>query len=978
MRNRATARPRMTRSLKAAWLVAGGLGLAPPALAQADCRLDSGGALPSQARNVLLLDTSASMVGQGDGRADIFRSVKASALNFLEASGAPARIVTFDQGLRAERAFAPGDRAALRAYLSALPADGRNTWLYRSLGAALGKLPRDPGAATTVYVVTDGRDNDPATRYTIGAALRAFEGSRGPFDKLYYVALGTTVPPEVQASFARTEYARALALPLGQAPRLGSGNLAPALLDIGPDRPASLAASAAPQLDTSRFQAAGADLSVATEGGQAVTRLQGTDQLPAGTLALLCSQQAGRTERTLLRYRPAAAVVQVTPPATDSAANPAASGASTVAPATAASGASVPAQTDQPQNQLQSAPGQSTPGQSGQLTLLNPEVDRGLRRGQSVTYRYRVTGGSLAVRGLDTPSGLQASLEGAAPGEVLQDGKEFGVRVTNQSLDDGRVGAPNLRLASGEDLTLPAVQARRGGGGGALWWLLLVPLAGLAWWLLGRRRGAAAPPAAWLERARGLSVDRGELILHGEGSEQARRPLQDGVNDLGARFGAPSLAGLLVERSGDGARLLALPAALRLIERGRPLAVGDPLRPGLLYNLMPAAGKAASAAEPVAAPVPVPVPLDEPAVVEAPTPAVGRDDVSSAPVVEPVPAEPVAVEPTPAPAVEPVAVEPVVVEPITVEPTVVEPVAEPAPTEPISVEPVVVEPAQAVVIAPVAQPAPLEVAEAPSLEPEAAPTDFSNLTGDIASLGILGGVGGLGVPRELDRRGEEVILRGEEGEQAEALPEGDSDLGEAFGVPAMRGLALRREGERLSLSGLPAGFGLRAGDQALRPGDELPQGLLTLSVPGALHAAISRLRSALGQQVDTRDAGVDLSGANAEIDLDLLFGGDVAPVHSAVNGANPPGLRLIRDGLTLAPLHPTQDGELDLGQHYGLPALAGLRLGLLGRQARLLNVPDGVNLSQLGHSLQVGDELASGGRFDLRAPGLSGETHLEW
>ncbi|MDL2345924.1 vWA domain-containing protein, partial [Deinococcus sp. MIMF12] len=190
----------------------------PAALPLEQCRLPGppmpadaatfAASLPTRTRVVFVLDTSGSMRGIGDGQADIFNRVKA-AVNAYVRSERPDRVelLTFDQGLRSRRGYSfPADRARWNTDLAALRADGRNTYLYRSLGEGLAPL-RAGGYVTTVLVLTDGTDNDPAGSWTAARALAAFQG-RGRLDTLHYVALGTPLPADAGAALRASGYAR--------------------------------------------------------------------------------------------------------------------------------------------------------------------------------------------------------------------------------------------------------------------------------------------------------------------------------------------------------------------------------------------------------------------------------------------------------------------------------------------------------------------------------------------------------------------------------------------------------------------------------------------------------------------------------------------------------------------------------------------------------------------------------------------------
>ncbi|MCD0162875.1 VWA domain-containing protein, partial [Deinococcus sp. 6YEL10] len=188
----------------------------PPQVAPAQpvCALPDG-PLPTRTRAVIVLDTSGSMRGLGDGRADIFEQVKASVARYVQVrTPDDLTLITFDGGLRTRRTFSdPARNPNWTAALTATRADGNNTYLYRSLRAALTPLTRQPDTLTTVFVLTDGIDNDSAA--PAGAAQAALDAftARGPLDRLHYVALGTDIPAAARAALEGSDYASGLTLP---------------------------------------------------------------------------------------------------------------------------------------------------------------------------------------------------------------------------------------------------------------------------------------------------------------------------------------------------------------------------------------------------------------------------------------------------------------------------------------------------------------------------------------------------------------------------------------------------------------------------------------------------------------------------------------------------------------------------------------------------------------------------------------------
>lgn len=870
-----------------------------------ECRLPSG-PLPSEARTVFLLDTSAAP----QAPADSFEAVKAAVARALASQQLPGRVelVGYDQGAHTIEDFRwPQDRAGLDAALAALKEGGAQAWPSRSLEKVLSGLRHRPESATTVYLLAHAADSDPQAGSSLARALSAFEAKRGPFDRLYYLALGSPIPPAARAALAKSGYASGLELPAGQVPDLSAaGPTLPALIEVGPG--VTPLAAGQYQLDARAADAAGARL---TLDGPRLS-LSGAASLPENSTALLCRQDAGGTQRALLRLRAGADVAAAPRPSAGGSQNPApglalltdvggelrlrpggsldlsyqlggpatqgatlsfpdlpagvtallngqdaAQGLSlhggeratlTLREAGAVGGA--PSLTVVPYVNGQSADSASAlvllgeaqaadAAGSPSLKLLTPGASGTLSPGQSVTWRYRVDGGPATIQALRSPPGTRASLSGARIGTPIPAGGEFAVSIVNDHLE-GAGGTPQVQLTSGRSYDLPAVQPARRGGGLGWWWLLvLLALGGALAYALTRRR-PARPQAAQAFSPRALSVEEGQLVLHGEGGSRQVTALGTEPLDVGAALNLPDLDGLKLERDGAGTRLVGLPPGLRLTERGRTLAVGDTLSPHLVYAF--ASGVAASGylagahtvAPPQVRPVP-PGPRPSPAAEAPAAPPPLVDDHFS-------PAEPPAPQPQETAPLEPQEAASVLV-------------VSPLPT------PIAETPAPAVPVEEAAEPA-----------PAAQGTDFGQLSQDIASLGILGGVGGLGVPREMHLDGEQLVLRGDEGEEPQELPEGHTDLGEAFNIPAMQGLAVEREGEVVRLSGLPHGFRLWVDEVPLGTGAVLPLGTLRLEVPPSLRATVDRVREALGQEVDTRDAGIDLSDIENAINLDRLFG----------------------------------------------------------------------------------------------------------
>ncbi|CAM4301714.1 vWA domain-containing protein [Deinococcus marmoris] len=606
----------------------------PPPAPPAACALTDG-PLPTRTRAVFVLDTSGSMRGIGDGRADIFGRVRAE-INRYVRQARPDRVelLTFDAGLRTRRGFdRPAGTPEWNTALRRLKADGSNTYLYRSLRAALEPLTGGEQYVTTVFVLTDGIDNDSLRPFTAAQALAAF-AERGPFDRLHYLALGTRIPADARRALTASDYASGRTVPLEQVPRLGGPGLGSGLRRV-----TSLAAVRVPFEDGTRVRLSAPGslgLTLAPDvvrGGK--VRLSARGNVPYGAAALLCADApsvpgsvAARPQQVLLRL-------------------------DTTAP----------------------------------VTLLNPGADRELARGEETVLRYRAVSGvrldDLTVG--DLPPGLSAVVS-RIPGS-----REFAVRLINTDLTAGQAVTPLLTLSGNAEVTLPAVMGRAGGRapyaaapvssrtspqpsqttrptqptpppqnqrnrdqqeragnwaaliGGLEWLRALVLLAlagGAALWLLARRRGRAGGvwqplggsmpgKSAAGQVARGGSALRGSAavasarlrpVLRPQAAPQNEPPAVEGIEysggrvlalvaaggeitpvpiplggpfDLGQLASVPHLSGLRAEQHRDGLKILRVPADLEVSQGARLIEAGDVVRPGTLLGV--AVGRAGRA-----------------------------------------------------------------------------------------------------------------------------------------------------------------------------------------------------------------------------------------------------------------------------------------------------------------------------------------------------------------------------------------------
>ncbi|UBV43335.1 VWA domain-containing protein [Deinococcus taeanensis] len=512
--------------------------------------------LPTRTRAVFVLDTSGSMRGIGDGRADIFSRVKTQ-LNTYVREVKPDRVdlVTFDAGLRTRRTFErPAGSAAWNAALGALTANGSNTHLYRSLRDALRPLSASNGDVTQVFVLTDGIDNDTRAQgqaVTATDALNAFTG-RGPLDRLTYIALGTDIPAEARAALQASTYASGLTLPVGAVPNLNGPGLEGGLRAVnGTTLPSPFPA--------------GTPLTLGVTPDSAGLRLNP----PAPHSPLRFSLPAGR--------RPGAAALLCAPPVT---------GERWTAP--------------RARHVLLRLTGQP-------LTWLNPGADRRVQGGEDVTLRLR------AAPGLNP---AQATLDGVPPGVTARvdappGARDFTVRLRATRPQPDLAFTPALTFPGVGRVALPTLTGQPGGhtdpGAGTtrsatrpppgstappVWpWAVLLPLSALAWAFV-RRRAApvparAAPVRPFLPGVEGLEYreDRTLHLVTATGEIAGVPTPLGGPFDLGQMARVPHLSGLRAEQHRDGLRVLRVPPDLEVSQGARLIAPGDVIRPGTLLGV---------------------------------------------------------------------------------------------------------------------------------------------------------------------------------------------------------------------------------------------------------------------------------------------------------------------------------------------------------------------------------------------------------
>lgn len=551
------------------------LGLVPSGLSQttsgparsdaAACALPAG-PLPTRTRAVFVLDTSGSMQGLGDGKAVIFGRVTAAISTYVRATR-PDRVelLTFDAGVRSRQSFeAPAGTARWNAALAALKADGSNTHLYRSVHAALSPLTGAGTYLTTVFVLTDGIDNDPQQSVTPDRALAAFAG-RGPLDRLHYVALGTGIPAAARRALEASGYADGVTLPVGTSPdlvRTGTGGGLLTVTDTA-GLPVPFLSGTALQLGTGPASAPVRLATPTVQGGRVRLTLAGN--VPYGAPALLCAAPVGNG------VRPGQVLLRVALPGT------------------------------------------------ARLRLLNPAADRALATGEDVVLRYAAPIGQRVegTRIVNAPAGLRAEVW-APPGSRL-----ITLRLTNTGLGVGTRVSPTLLLPGGLGVTVPTVTGAPGGrtplvspaatgdsrsavaapAAGAGWtrWL---PWALLALLLVGaavvglrrRSRGApvrpvrATPPVAaapGVPAVEGIEYSEDRLLsLVGVNGEVTgvSTPL-DGPFDVGHLARVPHLSGLRFEQHLHGLRCTQIPPDIEVSQGARLLRAGDIVRPATLLGV---------------------------------------------------------------------------------------------------------------------------------------------------------------------------------------------------------------------------------------------------------------------------------------------------------------------------------------------------------------------------------------------------------
>lgn len=477
---------------------------------------------PDKSRMVFLLDTSGSMQGLGVSKANIFAKVQGAILRGMRATKAPGSVelMTFDAGPRERQTFAwPSQQKVFEQKVNQLQADGANTYLYTSMQKMFGSLDLRSDMATTVYVITDGIDNNPSKAATMQTALSAFDQIRGPFDKLYFVALGEKVPGEIQGLFNATTFARAVELAINQPPDFTSSSLLPSIVDVGSDGTFPLKRPAGSKIGLESGSLGGAAVTLRNPGGagdRVKLDIQGT--VPAGTTGYLCLFRDSGIGRG---GTPAEGVVVAGPG---------------VANGLLQNNLILRFQRDTPPLKGEEAVPVDV---LGTLVLLNPEVNRTLKPGQSAELKYKAVKGPVTVEVSKIPNELEAKL----PDQVISllEGETTTLRVTDRSLKQGQQAAPLLRLNNTDPYPVPKFTGVAPRPFPWAWLALpLLLLMALLFWL--RRDRRPFDPYA-------LSINRALIVsLHSENGRIKRRPLRRDLMDIGQAFREDRLRGLQLAR----------------------------------------------------------------------------------------------------------------------------------------------------------------------------------------------------------------------------------------------------------------------------------------------------------------------------------------------------------------------------------------------------------------------------------------------
>lgn len=505
---------------------------------------------PAFFRYSFLVDTSASMMGRGDGRAVIFPQLQEKLLDFIRALRGRAEVwvTPFNQGAAPTARFRlPEERQGLESYISGLEANGANTWLYRSLQDIFMELPADPNVGNIVYVLTDGIDND-RQRPDLGRVLQAYTSKRSPHDFLYYVGLGQAVPEDIQAAFASFPLSCAISAAVGFVPTFAHAWVSPDRVDLGNFKL---------EPDARRVQ-----LKVRVLGpGAPLTLLYQDETLEQAGARLEFEPTALMLDQAQLSFRLSQ---------TGSLPNGNYSGHLVLSgpPGTVVTPAAIPVRFA------------FNPGALYRLVLLEGSngVPSPVRKN---VFKYRLEGNEWATEPItvdleNLPQGLQVRFNGEAGPIRLRPGQSVTIELLNQGIGAGRgLEQVDWKIVTpaGARLELPRPPLLRPDGQ-ARWlgWLLaaLLPLAlGGGWlWHRQRPRRRQSIPTSTTE----FPSPYASLVTPMDGPRQLE--LKEGqLVDLGLLWANPLLRGLLLMGCHAGAQVEELPEGVTLLTQ-EPLEVG--------------------------------------------------------------------------------------------------------------------------------------------------------------------------------------------------------------------------------------------------------------------------------------------------------------------------------------------------------------------------------------------------------------------
>ncbi|MGC8905250.1 VWA domain-containing protein [Thermus sp.] len=509
--------------------------------------------LPDRFHYVFVLDTSGSMMGLGDGKGRvIFPKVKAELKGFIERLPQESRVTlqTFDAGPGPARTFAlPKEKEALLRYIDGLEAKGSQTYLYTTLLKVLQEVERNrrPNEAVSIYVFTDGKDNDPAP-LTMEDVARKYRVVRGPYDWLFYISLGIPAPKEVATALQSLPNARVLEAAPNQVPSLSEVLAKPSTLDLGnlwtskeARRDVRLEARGTPQAVRLQVQApaldqAGALLEVEptqlpANGTSTLTfRLRNSESLSPGTYAAWLCLQA-----------PANAVVRPQEIALKLAFHP--------------------------------------PAEYALVPSKVPEA-LSLRPGERAELVYKLQGNPWAKEPInvaaEVPKGLKATLNGQEGPVSLRPGEELRLDLENTGLGAGVTARPTLRVSAPEGSalkpppSLPPVSQplTLWDWLWRLWWLWLPILLLLLWLFWGMWRRAQP----WGEGMFTSAPDKG--------CKDSPRTKLKGVVDVGKLFGEERLEGVRLTFRNNHVYLESLPSTVQVVQNDLAVKKGKSLQWG--------------------------------------------------------------------------------------------------------------------------------------------------------------------------------------------------------------------------------------------------------------------------------------------------------------------------------------------------------------------------------------------------------------